>query len=222
VLNRNGRGVGISNQVQVSTAPALASPANLSTSLSDAGVTLTWKAANVQSVPGVSFVYRISRRGETGDFVAIATVPVDQPSYTDQGTEWEKKSEYRIAALTQTADGKQTLVEGDDSSAVSILAHDVFPPKPPTELQAVFSGPGQQAFIDLSWTPNVEPDLAGYNVYRHEEGAEAVRVNPSLVTSPSFRDQQIAAGKQYFYSITAVDARGNESAKSAETSETVP
>jgi fibronectin type 3 domain-containing protein len=42
------------------------------------------------------------------------------------------------------------------------------------------------------------------------------------VTSPSFRDQQIAAGKRYFYSITAVDARGNESAKSSETSETVP
>ena len=222
VLNRNGRGVGISNQVQISTAPALAPPTNLSANLSDAGVTLTWQAVHVPSVPEDSFAYRVSRRGETGDFVAVATVPVEQTSYTDQGIEWEKKSEYRIAGLTQTADGKQTLVEGDDSQAVSIFAHDVFPPKAPTELQAVFSGPGQQAFIDLSWTPNVEPDLAGYNLYRHEEGAEPVRVNPALVTSPSFRDQQIAAGKRYFYSITAVDARGNESAKSSETSETVP
>lgn len=222
VLNRNGRGVGISNQVQISTAPALAPPRKLSTSLSDAGVTLTWQPADVPSVAGVSFVYRISRRGETGDFVTVATVPVEQSNYTDQGMEWEKKSEYRVAALTQAADGKQTLVEGDDSQAVSILAHDVFPPKAPTDLQAVFSGPGQQAFIDLSWTANIEADLAGYNVYRHEEGAEAVRVNSSLVTSPSFRDQQSAAGKKYFYSITAVDARGNESAKSAETSETVP
>ncbi len=221
VLNRNGRGVGISNQVQISTAPALAPPSKLSTSLSDAGVTLTWQSVDVPSVPGISFVYRISRRGETGDFVTVATVPVEQSSYTDSGMEWEKKSEYRIAAVTQAADGKPTLVEGDDSPAVNIFAHDVFPPKAPTDLQAVFSGPGQQVFIDLSWTANVEADLAGYNVYRHEEGGEPVRVNPSLVTSPSYRDQQSAAGKRYFYSITAVDARGNESAKSAETSEAV-
>jgi hypothetical protein len=222
VLNTHDRGIGLSNQVEISTAPALAPPANLTSSLSNIGVTLAWQPLTAPNIPGISFVYRISRRGETGDFVSIATVPVEQSKYTDQAMEWEKKSEYRIVVLSEKADGKQVLVEGEDSPTVSVFAHDVFPPEPPHELQAVFSGPGQQAFIDLSWTPNLEADLAGYNVYRHEEGAEAVRMNPHLVTSPSYRDQQIEAGKKYFYSISAVDIRGNESAKSSETSETVP
>ena len=113
-------------------------------------------------------------------------------------------------------------VEGDDSAPVQVLARDVFPPKPPTRLQAVFSGPGQKPFIDLVWAGNGEADLAGYNVYRHEAGSEPVKMNTELVKTPAFRDSDVIAGRQYFYSISAVDARGNESPRSEEDSETVP
>jgi len=37
----------------------------------------------------------------------------------------------------------------------------------PTGLQAVFSGVGQAAFIDVAWSPDTESDLVGYNVFRH-------------------------------------------------------
>jgi hypothetical protein len=221
VLNTHGRAVGISNQIRISTAPAIAPPANLATRLSDAGVTLSWGAENFPSIPELSFVYQISRKGEAGEFAPIATVSRAQSNYTDTTVEWEKKSQYRVAVLTQSQDGK-LLVEGDDSAPIEIFAHDVFPPAAPRELQAVFSGPGQQIFIDLSWTPGTEQDLAGYNVFRSEEGAAPQKLNSQLVTSPSFRDQQVVAGKTYVYAITAVDARGNESEKSSETSERVP
>jgi fibronectin type 3 domain-containing protein len=39
---------------------------------------------------------------------------------------------------------------------------------------------------------------------------------------PAFRDAQVVSGKNYFYSVSAVDLRGNESARSEETSESVP
>jgi fibronectin type 3 domain-containing protein len=89
-------------------------------------------------------------------------------------------------------------------------------------LQAVFSGPGQQAFIDLIWTPVTDADLGGYEVYRREEGTAAVKLNSEPVKTPAFRDLQVEAGKTYFYSVSSVDLRGNESARSEEASERAP
>ena len=46
----------------------------------------------------------------------------------------------------------------------------------PTGLQAVFSGVGQAPFIDLVWSPDTEADLAGYNIFRHEENGPAGKI----------------------------------------------
>jgi fibronectin type 3 domain-containing protein len=113
-------------------------------------------------------------------------------------------------------------IDGDDTTEVKVLTNDVFPPAVPTGLQAVFSGPGQQLFVDLIWAPVTDADLDGYNVYRHEEGAAPVKVNAEPVKIPAYRDAQVAAGKIYVYAVSSVDSRGNESARSEETSERVP
>ena len=76
--------------------------------------------------------------------------------------------------------------------------------------------------MDLIWAPDTDADLAGYNIYRHEEGAPPVKINSEVVKTPAFRDTTVAGDKKYFYSVSAVDLRGNESAHSEETSETVP
>ena len=89
-------------------------------------------------------------------------------------------------------------------------------------LQAVFSGVGQKPFIDLTWAPSTETDLAGYNVYRQEAGGEAARINRELVKTPSFRDETVMPGQKYFYTVSAVDLRGNESPHSEPASEFVP
>ena len=114
------------------------------------------------------------------------------------------------------------LVEGDDSPTAKVFADDVFPPAVPSGLQAVFSGPGQAAFIDLIWASVTDVDLDGYNVYRHEEGAVPVKVNSERLKTPAYRDESVVSGKKYFYSVSAVDLRGNESARSEEANEAVP
>jgi hypothetical protein len=222
VLNRHGRSVGLSNQIAISTAPALNAPAQLTAQVGENGITLAWQPVSAPGISGVSFAYQIYRRGETGDFAVIGSVPIDQSKYLDQTFEWQKKFDYRVVVITESARDKRILVEGADSEAVNVFARDVFPPAQPHEVQAVFSGPGQQKFIDVSWAPNLEPDLAGYNVYRSEEGASAVKLNAQLITSPSFRDEHVELGKTYVYSVSAVDLRNNESTKSADTSERVP
>ncbi len=104
-----------------------------------------------------------------------------------------------------------------------VVAHDVFPPYVPGGLQAAYSGEGQKPFIDLIWAPVTNADLAGYNVYR--VGSKRVpqsKLNSEPVKSPSYRDNAVASGKTYTYSVSAVDVRGNESQRSEETSESVP
>ncbi|MFZ0761752.1 MAG: hypothetical protein WAM69_17540, partial [Candidatus Sulfotelmatobacter sp.] len=59
-------------------------------------------------------------------------------------------------------------------------------------------------------------------IYRHQEGAAPVKLNSEPVKTPAFRDTQVAAGNTYFYSVSAVDLRGNESTRSKEASERVP
>jgi hypothetical protein len=199
----------------------------------------------------VSYVYRVFRREPAGKATLVGEVPVigtTNLSLTDPSIEWEQTYYYHVEAVTVIAGAtlpaleaadhkkkdeagasktvesapKKIEIEGDDSAEVKVFVHDVFPPAVPAELQAVFSGPGQEAAIDLVWAPVTDLDLAGYNVYRREAGGAAAKVNRELVKTPAYRDGNVASGKSYLYSVSAVDVRGNESERSAEAGEAVP
>ena len=232
VLNASGRGAGLSNQVRVPLAATLAPPQDFAAQISDEGVRLTWSGAPLSlSLPFPNPVrrsYRVFRRAEdsqqqvlVGELEAGAEPRL---SLADKSFEWEKTYYYHADTLTVLAQtGKpEVQIAGDDTAEVKVFAHDVFPPAVPSGVQAVFSGPGQRAFIDLIWAPAADVDLDGYNVYRHEAGAAAVKVNAELVRTPAYRDASVVSGKSYLYSVTAVDVRGNESGRSEESGESVP
>ena len=98
----------------------------------------------------------------------------------------------------------------------------MFPPAVPSGLQAVFSSVGQKPFIDLTWAPDTESDLAGYLVYRRTAGSAFTAVTAAPVKAPAWRDNDVHPGQKYFYTVTAVDVRGNQSAQSAPAEESVP
>lgn len=227
VLNENGRGAGISNVVQAPALPALPPPSDFKAQVTAEGVVLSWAAtAEVPAIPAVEYLYRVYRRPADGN---VDTVVGELPLLTaaqmlDRSFDWEKTYFYRATVVTRIHEaGKlDTQFEGTDTADVKVFTHDVFPPAVPSGLQAVFSGTGQQPFVDLIWAPDVEADLAGYNVYRREATGELVKLDSELVKTPAFRDMNVTPGKTYFYSVSAVDVRGNESARSQETSESVP
>ena len=94
---------------------------------------------------------------------------------------------------------------------------DTVPPAAPGGLEAVPGGGfGAPPSVDLSWSPSVEADLAGYNVYRAEVPNPGgtphfIRLNPELLPGPGFHDATATPGKHYLYRVTALDQRGNES-----------
>jgi hypothetical protein len=233
VFNQEGRTAGLSNQVRVPLARTLPAPADFEAAVTGQGVILSWSGANPDAseapkAPNIRYVYRAFRRVQgQSQWALVGQIPASgehQFKLEDKNIEWEKTYEYRAEAVTLIGElGKPDVpIEGDDTPIVTVLAHDIFPPAVPSGLQAVFSGPGQKRFVDLIWAPVSDIDLAGYNVYRHEAGAPPTKISAELVKTPSYRDTTVDAGKQYFYSVSSVDARGNESQRSEETSETVP
>jgi hypothetical protein len=70
--------------------------------------------------------------------------------------------------------------------------------------------------VFLTWQPNTEADLSGYNLYRgmDQDGSDAQKINTSLITTTEFLDQDVQNGQTYYYFVTAVDQAGNESDKS--------
>jgi len=237
VLNAAGRAAGVSNLARVPLVPVLPPVNGFAARATGQGVLISWECpAGSSRRSGVKYLFRIYRHLESSasatriaeidatDCAAGLGATKNPNSFLDQTVEWEKTYFYRGTGVSAVeAAGKQAVqVEGDDTADVKVSAHDVFPPAVPSGLQAVFSGPGQEAFIDLIWSPVTDVDLDGYDVYRHEEGSAAVKVNAAPVKIPAFRDSQIISGKTYFYSVSAVDLRGNESARSEEASESVP
>ena len=229
-LNAEGRGAGLSNQVRVSLVRTLPPPQDFSARVTAQGVVLTWtgEAPAAGSGAPVHYVYRIYRRPEdNAQRILAGEVPAGSErtySLTDSSVEWEKTYEYRAETVTVIAQENkaQLQIEGDDTPEIKVFTNDVFPPAVPTGLQAVSSGPGQKTFIDLVWAPVADIDLDGYNVYRHEEGEAAAKLNAEPVKTPAYRDANVVSGKRYFYSVSAVDVRGNESGRSEEASELVP
>ena len=229
VMNDRGRSAGLSNQVRVTTAPTLAPPADFRAQLTPDGPVLLWSGTlHTHGEPELGHFFRVYRRleGAASDSIAGEVKLRNQPEaeLADRNFEWEKRYVYRITVVTMVTRGGQVVaeVEGEDSPPLTVLVHDSFPPAAPTGLQAVFSGQEQQQFIDLTWAPNTELDLAGYNVYRRLGGEAPRKINPELVKTPSFRDTNVAPGTTVYYSVSAVDLRGNESARSEEAHETVP
>jgi len=245
-LNRSARSAGLSNRVLVGLAPTLPPPQSFRVEVTGAGPVLSWNWTLPAGPPSnVSHVCRIYRRSlERGTDAKLADVDCGAQEYHDAAAEWEKNYEYRVTVVTsekirpglipcarsQSQGGVVAIpdcaqvveIEGDDSLSQKVFTKDVYPPAVPSGLQAVFSGPGQAPFIDLLWAPDTDADLAGYNVYRREESGQPAKINSELVKTPAYRDVGVVAGKTYWYSVSAVDARGNESGRSGEASESVP
>ncbi len=224
VLNRNGRSAGLSNPARVSLIRTLPPPRDFQARVSAEGVVLSWVGeAPPPSDESIHYIVRVYRNllGNQQRTVVGEKELGGEHGLTDSGIEWEKTYDYCAETVTviRQPNRSEVQVEGEDTPAVKVFADDVFPPGVPSGLQAASSGPGQQLFVDLIWAPVTDLDLAGYNVYRREEGTSASRLNSEPLKTPAYRDDGVVAGKTYFYSVTAVDARGNESAHSEEARE---
>jgi len=195
-LNAQGQGAGWSNAAVVALTPVGPPPSLTAARATADGVALRWTppAPPLDQI----LIYR--------DGTLLARLPSSTTAFLDRSIAWKQRYQYW---LRSGAGAGAAAVESPDSRHLPVSTADVFPPPVPTGLQAV-AGP---AGVDLSWNAVVAHDLAGYNVYRQLPGASAwEKRNPEPLPTPVFHD---AAAPGATYAVTALDAAGNESQRSA-------
>lgn len=232
ILNTNGRSAGLSNMVEIPLAPIPAPPSDISAQVTSDAVVVRFSIIPTDGVlrlaqgpvaGGNASNYRVYRSLKGGgNFTSLGFTQLEDGKlrFDDKSFDWESSYEYKVTPVTWNAKGIE--LEGEDSKPIEVFTHDIFPPATPTGLQAVSSVAGETKFIDLTWAPNTESDLAGYNLYRRTAQGAMVKINTELISTPSFRDNDVVSGASYTYAVSAVDMRRNESPLSPEASEVVP
>lgn len=222
-----------SNVVTLRVFPVAAPIISVEARVTESGVELTWPVpagtAAGEPVPTISG-YRIYRseihpsapssspqdlpQGKAESHAALLTSS-ETNSYRDTSAVFDHTYAYMVRSVMQV-EGVE--LESSDSQPVTVTPHDTFPPAAPQSLVAALlpgSAPGT-VLVDLSWSINLETDLAGYRVYRSEqEGTRGQLLTPELLPTPADRDTSVQPGHRYWYTVTAVDRAGNESAPGA-------
>jgi hypothetical protein len=172
-----------------------------------ASPTDTFGGQPVKSLAG----YRIykSRTGKPGSFQLVRETK--EPRYVDGDFEFGHAYFYEVRALFKEG---TTIAESEGSQPYELIPRDTFPPARPTGLTALYTA----GAVELIWTANSEKDLAGYFVYRREDGEQFERLNKELLRTPILRDAGVEPGHTYVYQVTAVDLSNNESPRSEEVS----
>lgn len=229
-----------SNTVVASVYPVAEKIASVSAQVTPEAIELSWAApahtasgAPVQNVAG----YRVYR-GEIDPASASAAAkdltqagwqsplallaPAPSATYRDTFFDFGKTYLYTVRSVV-IANGES--IESGDSTPLIVTPRDTFPPAAPQGLVAAVleASLPQNPEVDLSWSLNVEPDLAGYRVYRSEqEGMPGVVLTRELLPTPTYRDTSVQPGHRYWYTVTAVDRAGNESAMGSAATADVP
>jgi len=172
------------------------------------------EAAIDGSRPAALTGYLVLRAEEDGPFRLLSAKPVTAPPFADREFEFDRPYRYVVRAA---ANAEAPYLTSDDSPVLEVRAKDEFPPGPPQGLLIV-AGEG---FIALSWDPGPEKDLAGYRVWRRAADEPDFRpLTPQPILENAYTDRAVAKGVTYTYALTAVDAQGNESGRSAPAAET--
>jgi len=226
VRDNQGRSAGFSNSVWVPLVP-MPPVSEFHSQLDARGVFLIWQDEIEIRPSSVQFDYRIYRSEKTSSHrtaipywhALIHTRDGDRWTGVDTNIEWEKTYSYWVTPVAKVHAANGNLIseiEGEESAPIVVTTHNIFPPAAPEGLVVVVSHIPGTRFVELIWAPNAEKDVTGYNVYRREEGGQMARINSAPITMLSFQDTNVAAGKKYWYCVSAVDLRANESAKSPE------
>lgn len=258
--NAHGKSAGFSNPAAILAGAAPEAVDGLSAEVRADGVALRWQASGTtairlhrtlltpQSKPAKKDRKEKSDDQGKGSDSGKGNDPIAQPSEPVERTLWVnvpasgtfvgsldssahfgESYAYRAQRVARvTVDGQTLELGGPLSEAVRVDVIDRFPPAVPRDLAAV--AVAEEKSIDLSWTPDTDADLAGYIVYRHDEGDDAggqergwERISSAQpVIAAAWRDTAAEPGHGYRYRVTAIDQTGHESAPSNEARETLP
>jgi len=228
-VNAAGQRAAFSNFLLIEPAARIAQPPMLLVTgkeIGESAITISWQAPAVNidgSTPVNLLGYNVYRAEESQTEISqtpLNTTLVSGTQYVDKGFSFGENYRYVVRSVSLGTEGAQ--VESLNSNSLSVSPRDIFAPSPPQQLSIV-AAPGR---VSIFFPANPEPDVVGYHVYRSSDPDLAkdrwTRLTQILLTRTTFQDENVEAGKRYYYYLIAVDRSSNESKASEVVSETVP
>lgn len=192
---------GWSNVIALRIVPPLPQPAGVEWKDAPDAVQLTWRTAAPE--------FRVFRRQRSqADWNLLGST--NKPEYLDNTIEYGRTYDYDIQSIEKTDDDHYA--ESELTELRDVKPVDKFPPAVPSGVTAV---PGTKS-IELVWNRNTERDFARYRIYRNGT------LLAGNVVAVAYSDKDVKPGMTYNYELTAVDTAGNESARSAAVSASLP
>ena len=210
---RGGEKSPLSNIAVLAPAVPPGSPVILAVTPEEGRICLEWlpPGADMLGRPvelGGFFIYRRTLPEEEYER-PLNEKPIRGTAYVDSGPPYGKLL-YTIRATLPD----KPKVEGVPAEEAAVDYRDVFPPPAPARLDAL----SEAGLVRLVWDPVPAPDLAGYLVFRAEEGSATApaRLTPEPIKDSFTTDTTAAHGHRYRYTVRAMDTAGNMSAPSPE------
>jgi hypothetical protein len=219
-----GNGSALSNLVQVTTTAStdVERPSRVRLSLAgstNSSVTLAWTDVGDDSLSGVATAVEVRwSTAPIDDTNWDQAVPVyGEPTPGPAGT----PQQFVVGGLDRTQDLWFAARARDDVNRLSavdtplFVAHvlDTAPPATPTGTVAAVEG---SANVRVRWSANSDADLAGYMVYRAlATTGPFTRLTSTPIVTTDYLDAPAPDTLAAWYSVSAVDAAGNESARGA-------
>jgi RHS repeat-associated protein len=190
------------------TAPS--APVGLSGTAGDSVVSLSWTANSESDLAGYKVYLSVDNGAtwSTGTNVAGGSVTAYSVKGLTNGVP------YRFAVTAVDTSGNES-AKSNTVDAMPVKPQtqpDTTAPSAPTGL----SGMAGDSVVSLGWTANSESDLAGYKVYVSTDNGATWSTGTNVAGSSltSHTVSGLTNGVSYRFAVTAVDASGNESAKS--------
>ena len=209
-INKRGRRGAFSTRALVPMSEAPAPPPPPTLTYDEVSVAVSWSEAPAagSAEPIGYLVYAV---GATD--VRLTEAPVQALRVVEPRIEWHVERCYVVRTVATV---ESLTIESESSAPACVTPEDTFPPSAPSGLNTV----PETGAVNLIWSPNEEPDLAGYFVLRAIAPATTpVALNAVALQDTTFRDT-VPSGSRVTYAIQAVDKAGNVSAASARADET--
>lgn len=183
-------------------------PTGLTARPEKTGVRLSWTAPE-KSVAGnddpTIIGYNLYRFPPAGSIAELGTPISPSPMKETEFLDKPPYGAHRYAVTAVTLAGPQP-VQSDPTPTVFVEFKDIQEPPAPTGFTVLV----EEASVRLLWDAVSVPDLAGYRVYRGIGGQKIELTKGTLLTETEYRDANLQKGRQYIYSVAAVDRAGNE------------
>lgn len=184
---------------------SLDAPSGLSAKYNDKGIEISWT-----SVKGASLykLYR-SESSEITEKDFMYFVPEIQ--YLDSDVTDGKTYYYKVASAVKDKANPKKIYESKLSDVIKVETADKTAPETPQKIGVKVSGKN----IVINWEKNGASDFSYYVIYKGKNSSELSELKRfEDINKTEYTDEDCAGGQAYYYAVSAVDKKGNESKKS--------